>query len=61
MNQLCAELQYARGRKMADHEHKQGSMDIKTQEKTFAGFMRMVTWGAGISIAVLIFLALTNS
>ena len=46
---------------MADQEHKQGSMDIKTQEKTFAGFMRMVTWGAGISIAVLIFLALSNS
>jgi Bacterial aa3 type cytochrome c oxidase subunit IV len=46
---------------MADHEHKHGSMDIKTQEKTFDGFIRMVTWGAGISIAVLIFLALSNS
>jgi Ni,Fe-hydrogenase I cytochrome b subunit len=46
---------------MADHEHKHGSMDIKTQEKTFEGFIRMVTWGAGISIAVLIFLALSNS
>jgi hypothetical protein len=49
------------GPTMADHEHKHGSMDIKTQEKTFDGFIRMVTWGAGISIAVLIFLALSNS
>lgn len=50
---------------MAQHEpphteHKVGTMDITTQEKTFAGFVRMSTWGAGISIGVLIFLALTN-
>jgi hypothetical protein len=45
---------------MADHEHKHGSMDIKTQEKTFEGFLRWVTWGAAISIGVLIFLALAN-
>ncbi|MDZ4134003.1 MAG: aa3-type cytochrome c oxidase subunit IV [Paracoccaceae bacterium] len=43
---------------MAEHEH--GSMDVTTQEKTFAGFIRMVIWGAGISIAVLIFMALAN-
>ena len=42
-------------------EHKQGSMDIKVQEKTFAGFIRMAIWGAGISIAVLIFMALANA
>jgi Ni,Fe-hydrogenase I cytochrome b subunit len=42
-------------------EHKHGEMDTKVQEKTFAGFMRMVTWGAGISIAILIFMALANS
>jgi hypothetical protein len=42
-------------------EHKQGSMDTTTQEKTFAGFIRMVTWGAGISLGILIFLALANS
>lgn len=42
-------------------EYKHGSMDIKTQEKTFAGFIRMVTWGAGIAIGVLIFLALANA
>ncbi len=42
-------------------EHKHGSMEIKAQEKTFAGFIRMVTWGAGISIAILIFMALANA
>ncbi len=41
-------------------EYKPGSMDIRVQEKTFAGFMRMTTWGAVISICVLIFLALAN-
>lgn len=44
---------------MADH--KQGSMDIRVQEKTFAGFIRMAIWGAGISIAVLIIMALANA
>ncbi len=44
---------------MADkHE---GKMDITAQEKTFAGFIRMSIWGAGISIAVLIFMALANA
>ncbi len=42
-------------------EHKHGSMDTKVQEKTFAGFVRMSTWGAVISILVLIFMALTNA
>jgi Ni,Fe-hydrogenase I cytochrome b subunit len=50
---------------MAEHgteaKHVHGSMDARVQEKTFAGFLRMVTWGACISIAVLIFLALTNA
>jgi hypothetical protein len=41
-------------------EHKHGSMDIKVQEKTFAGFIRMSTWGAGISIGILLFAALVN-
>ncbi|MDP4033267.1 MAG: aa3-type cytochrome c oxidase subunit IV [Pseudorhodobacter sp.] len=43
---------------MADY--KRGSMDIRGQEKTFAGFVRMVTWGGGIVIALLILLALVN-
>jgi Ni,Fe-hydrogenase I cytochrome b subunit len=42
-------------------EHKHGSMDIKAQEKTFEGFVRMVTWGIIISIAILIFMALANA
>lgn len=44
---------------MAEHEH--GKMDTRAQEKTFAGFVRLTTWGAGISIAILVFLALTNA
>ena len=49
---------------MADHhhaEHVQGSMDIRAQEKTFAGFIRVSVWVAGLAIAVLIFLALAKS
>lgn len=42
-------------------EHKHGSMDTKEQEKTFAGFIRMVTWGIVISIGALIFMALANA
>ena len=42
-------------------EHKQGSMDIRAQEKTFAGFIKFSIWGAGISIAVLIFMALVGA
>ncbi|WP_071798550.1 aa3-type cytochrome c oxidase subunit IV [Natronohydrobacter thiooxidans] len=42
-------------------EHKHGSMDTREQEKTFNGFIRLVVWGAGISIGILIFLALVNA
>lgn len=42
-------------------EHKPGSMDIRVQEKTFDGFVRMATWGAAISVAILIFMALANA
>lgn len=42
-------------------EHKHGSMDTRTHEKTFAGFIRMSIWGAGISIGILIFAALANA
>ncbi|PKP76052.1 MAG: aa3-type cytochrome c oxidase subunit IV [Alphaproteobacteria bacterium HGW-Alphaproteobacteria-6] len=44
---------------MAEHEH--GNMDTRTQEATFAGFIRLATWGAGIAIVVLIFMALANA
>jgi hypothetical protein len=50
---------------MAGHnkssEHRHGSMPVTEQEKTFAGFIRFVSWGIGISIGILIFLALANS
>jgi Ni,Fe-hydrogenase I cytochrome b subunit len=49
---------------MADHhtpEHKPGSMDIREQEKTFNGFIRMSIWVVAISIGVLIFLGLANA
>ncbi|GLS87516.1 hypothetical protein GCM10010873_24900 [Cypionkella aquatica] len=42
-------------------DHKQGSMDIRVQQKTFDGFIRMSVWGAAISVAILIFMALTNA
>ena len=44
---------------MSDHEH--GKMDVTEQEKTFEGFIRVSTWVAGISIGILIFLAIFNS
>ena len=45
-----------------DHttDHKHGSMSVKEKEKTFAGFIRFVMWGIGLSIVILIFLALVN-
>lgn len=43
---------------MADHKH--GEMDTTVQEKTFDGFMKMVTRGAIICIALLVFIALVN-
>ena len=44
---------------MAKHEI--GSMNIDVQEKTFGGFVKGVSWGAAISIGILIFLAIFNS
>lgn len=49
---------------MADNhhvEHKHGSMDIRAHEKTFAGFINLSIWVACLSIAALIFMALTNA
>lgn len=43
---------------MADHKH--GDMDITVQEKTFDGFMKMVTRVAIGIIIFLIFLALVG-
>jgi Ni,Fe-hydrogenase I cytochrome b subunit len=49
---------------MADHhnaDHVHGSMDIRAQEKTFVGFIRMSVWVVCISIGVLIFMGLVNA
>lgn len=40
--------------------HTPGSMDIRAHEKTFNGFIRMVSWGAMIAIGILIFMALVD-
>lgn len=42
-------------------EHVHGSMDIRSHEKTFAGFIRMTVWVVALSFATLIFMALTNA
>ena len=42
-------------------EHKHGEMDIETQEKTFDGFIKAVTWSSVAIIAVLIFIAMVNA
>lgn len=44
---------------MAEDEH--GKMDIKEQERTFEGFLRFWVYVFGVSIAILIFLAIFNS
>ncbi|MEO9865572.1 MAG: aa3-type cytochrome c oxidase subunit IV [Yoonia sp.] len=43
---------------MADYKH--GEMDITVQEKTFDGFIKMVTRGTIAIIVFLIFLALVG-
>ena len=42
-------------------EHKEGNMDIRAKEKTFAAFIRFSIWGAVISVLVLIVMALSNA
>lgn len=50
---------------MASHhevtEHTHGDMDIRDHQKTFSGFVKVSTWVCGLSIAVLVFMALANS
>ena len=49
---------------MADQhhsEHAHGSMDIRAQEKTFAGFVRMTVWVVAIVIVFLVFMGLVNA
>ncbi len=53
------------GAVMADYDNKpeatQGSMDLSEHKRTFAGFVRLSTWVIGLSVAVLIFMALVNA
>lgn len=44
---------------MDDYKHGEGNIEV--QENTFAGFIKMVSWGAGISVGILIFLAIFNT
>lgn len=41
---------------MAEHEH--GTMDIKTQEKTFDGFMSFVTKTVVVILVLLVLMAM---
>lgn len=42
-------------------EHKHGSMDITTQEKTFEGFINFTIRAIVVIIALVIFMAIFNS
>lgn len=42
-------------------EHKPGTMNVTTQERTFAGFIRFMTWAVIATLVVLIFLALAGA
>lgn len=43
---------------MAEYQH--GHMDIRAQERTFAGFVRFVSVAVIVIVAFLVFLALAN-
>lgn len=43
---------------MAGHKH--GEMNIEVQEKTFAGFVKIVAYAVVIILVFLVFLALVN-
>jgi len=42
-------------------EHKHGTMSTTVQEKTYAGFIKAVTYSCVLIVGVLIFLAVFNS
>ena len=42
-------------------EYKPGSMDIRTQQKTFEKFIRMVIWTGVIAVLVLVVMALSDA
>lgn len=43
---------------MAKHEH--GTMQTDTQEKTFAGFVKIIAWAIVLILLFLVFLAMVN-
>ncbi|NBZ86983.1 aa3-type cytochrome c oxidase subunit IV [Stagnihabitans tardus] len=42
-------------------DHVPGKMDIRAQEKTFAGFIKMIIWGCVAVTLTLIVMALANA
>jgi hypothetical protein len=42
-------------------EHVSGSMNIREQEKTFDGFIRMTVWVVFAVIVILVFMGLVNA
>lgn len=49
---------------MADHAHNthvHGTMDVREQEKTFNGFIKISTWVCIVSVVVLVFMGLANA
>lgn len=42
-------------------EHKHGEMNIEAQERTFAGFVKAVTWSVVAIIVTLLLLAALNA
>ncbi len=42
-------------------EHIPGKMDIRAQEKTFLGFIKMIIWGFALAALTLIVMALSNA
>ncbi|MDT0681318.1 aa3-type cytochrome c oxidase subunit IV [Roseicyclus sp. F158] len=45
---------------MAEHKHEPGTMDITDQERTFEGFVRIVSYAATVIVVLLILLYLLN-
>ena len=41
-------------------EHKHGEMNTDVQEKTFAGFVKAVSWSVVVILVFLVFLAMVN-
>lgn len=42
-------------------EHKVGSMNVRAQEDTFAGFIAFVKWSVVVIVLILVFMALVDA